>query len=202
MKTIFLNVGLIVLTIFFIWKGLIPAYTSLQTDFPNYYTSSRLVLEGNHFEKFYDDVWFQEQIHRFGINEQGKFSPFPPLTTLVFLPIAKLEPLLAKQIWTTINLLLLVFNIVLVSSILKTNWKIPLLIFLLSGLALINNFRFGQLYLLLTFTITLGYYLFTQNEKTLSGIMFGLFIPIKYFPLIYIVYFAFKREWKVVNAAL
>ncbi|MBS4027664.1 MAG: DUF2029 domain-containing protein [Ignavibacteriales bacterium] len=202
MKNIFLNIALILLSLFFLWKGIIPAYTSLQTDFPNYYTASRLVLEGKEIDKMYDDEWFQSRMRDYGINEQGKFAPFPPLTALVFLPLAHYEPLTAKQIWTTINLLLLLLNVILLSSILKTNWKYSLLLFLLSGLALINNVKFGQLYLLLSYTILLGYYFYREDEKILSGISFGMMIGIKYFPFIFVLYLAFRKEWKLVLTSL
>ncbi|MBM4166217.1 MAG: DUF2029 domain-containing protein [Ignavibacteria bacterium] len=202
MKNILLTISLIFFSAFFIWKGIIPAYASLQTDFPNYYTSSRLVLEGKEIDRMYDDKWFQAQMHQYGITEEGKFAPFPPLTALVFLPIAHFEPLVAKQIWTTFNLLLLFLNVILLSTILKTNWKYSLLLFLISGLALINNVKFGQLYLLLTYTILLGYYFYREDEKILSGISFGLMIGIKYFPFIFVLYLAFRKEWKLVLTSL
>jgi hypothetical protein len=44
----------------------------------------------------------------------------------------------------------------------------------------------------------LGYCLYLERRPWLAGICFGLFVPIKYFPVIILAYFAFRKEWKVV----
>lgn len=99
---------LIILTLFLLWRGIIPAWKEVSTDFPNYYTSSRLLLEGKDLKKNYDDNWFAEQIHKYDIDEQGKFSPFPPSTAFIMVPFAIFEPLTAKRLWTIFNIIFLV----------------------------------------------------------------------------------------------
>ena len=118
------------------------------------------------------------------------------------IPLAHFSPIVAKQIWTAVNIILLIANIILLSSIVKKNWKFSLLLFLLSGWALINAIKLGQLYLLLVFTIFLGYKLYTEHEKILSGILFGIMIPVKYFPVIFLLYFIVIKEWRVVISSV
>jgi hypothetical protein len=75
------------------WYGIIPAWNNINSDFPNYYTASRLLIEGKDLSKIYDDEWFNQQIKNYGINERGKFSPFPPPTIFVMVPFAVFDPL-------------------------------------------------------------------------------------------------------------
>ncbi|MEK7672143.1 MAG: hypothetical protein AAB344_07990, partial [Bacteroidota bacterium] len=53
---------LIPLALFAIIKGVIPAFTQIQTDFPNYYIAGAIARTGVGVERLYDDAWFQEQI--------------------------------------------------------------------------------------------------------------------------------------------
>jgi hypothetical protein len=44
----------------------------------------------------------------------------------------------------------------------------------------------------------LGYYAYLRGKPVLAGMCFGLFTPIKYFPLILLIYFAARQQWKLV----
>jgi hypothetical protein len=65
-------------------RGVVPAVTRVDTDFPNYLTAAKIVADGGSAERLYDDSWFQEQMRRYRIGklEEGKFYPFPPPTAL------------------------------------------------------------------------------------------------------------------------
>src|SRR6185295_18403988 len=69
---------LVLLIIFQFSEGIIPGWKKIQSDFPNYYTSAKLITEHKDISRIYDDVWFNEQIKSYGIEQEGKFSPFPP----------------------------------------------------------------------------------------------------------------------------
>jgi hypothetical protein len=71
------------------------------------------------------------------------------------------------------------------------------LFILSSGLAIIGGLRCGQPYILISTFCILGYYLYLERRPVLAGICLGLFVPIKYFPVIILAYFAFRKEWKV-----
>src|SRR3989442_1984792 len=141
--------------LFYFWN--VTAFSKIDSDFPNYYTAARLVIEGGNLTSLYDDAWFQKQIEREGIDREGKFSPFPPLDAFIMIPIAHLSPQHALQAWTIVNVLLLGANILLLSKILGRGWVWSGLLFLGSGLALVNNFRLGQFYLALSLLLSAGY---------------------------------------------
>ena len=69
---------------------------------------------------------------------------------------------------------------------------------LLSGSAILGALRLGQPYILVSAFCILGYYAYLRNSPKLAGACFGVFTPLKYFPLIFLVYFAFRKRWQVV----
>lgn len=174
--------------------------TRVDTDFPNYYTSAKILIEGKDVSRIYDDNWFQGTILQYGMNQLGKFSPYPPVTSFVMTPLAFLSPINALRVWTVINIGLLALGIGLLTEITGKSWLWSTLLFLLSGHALINNFRFGQFYLVLTVLILSGYRYWRKGEHTISGCLFGLGAAIKYFPILFFLEFLARREWKILIA--
>ncbi len=186
----------------FLIRGVLPALTTIDTDFPNYYTAGRLVLTGGQVSRLYDDAWFQEQIYSEGIHQQGKFSPFPPVTALVSAPLGLFSPLTALRIATIVNLLALALSVMFLSRLAELSLNSSLILVLLSGIGLANCLRFGQAYILLSLSMILGLFFYKSHRPLLAGMLFGLWIPVKYFPAILLVYFVIKREWRVVFAAV
>ncbi|MBM2840889.1 MAG: hypothetical protein HW412_1417, partial [Bacteroidetes bacterium] len=155
----------VILGTIFVIRGLVPALTQIDSDFPNYYTAARIVVEGKQVNTLYDDDWFQEQIRSYGMEQQGKFSPFPPATALVMLPVAGLDPIGALRVITVLNALLFVGLVVLLSRSLSLHLLDTFVFVLLTGHALINCFRLGQLYLLVSFLIAAGYYALINHSN-------------------------------------
>ncbi len=183
-------------------RGILPGFSSIGTDFPNYYTSARLIVDGSNVDSLYDTGWFQKQIERFGMTQQGKFSPFPPPTALAYIPVALFSPLTALRIVTATNFLFLLLSILLLQKLLECEVWDAVLIILLAGLGLINNFRFGQMYIPLSLSIIAGFYFYRTRRPVLAGICFGMFVPIKYFPIVFVLFFALKKEWRLVAASV
>jgi hypothetical protein len=182
-------------------KGIVPAMSEVTADFPGYFTSARIVIDGQETQRLYDDDWFREQIRRYGLESAknpGKFAPFPPPTALLLVPLARFEPLTALRIVTVVSVLCLIGSIFLLARILAWNPLDSALFILSSGLAIIGGLRCGQPYIVISTFCILGYYLYLQRRPWLAGICLGLFVPIKYFPIIILAYFAFRKEWKVV----
>ena len=176
--------------------------TRIDTDFPNYYTSAKLFLEGADVSQFYDDAWFAQQIRAQGIDVDGKFSPFPPLTVLVMTPLSGLPPLTALQVWTGFGILILGALFLVLKQMIAAPPMVIAGIILGSGIGLANNFRFGQWYVMLLFILTCGYYYWQKGFPVVAGMFFGIGASIKYFPLLFIILFAWRREWKGVFSCL
>jgi hypothetical protein len=180
-------------------KGIVPALSEIDSDFPGYFTAARIVIDGQDTQRLYDDDWFREQIRHYGLEGEspGKFAPFPPPTALLLVPLARCEPLTALRIVTAVNVLCLICSIYLLARVLAWSPVDSALLILSSGLAIISGVRFGQPYILISTFCILGYYFYLERRPWLAGICFGLFVPIKYFPVIILAYLAFRKEWKV-----
>ena len=186
---------------FLLWvRGIAPAVSRVDTDFPNYLTAARIVVDGGPATRLYDNAWFQTQMRDYGIGDPkiGKFAPFPPPTALLLVPLARLEPLDALRVLTGISLLCLGCSIVLLSRILGRNPAEVGSFVLLSGYATYTVLRFGQPYILVSLSCILGYFAYRKGWPLLAGVCFGLFVPIKYLPVVFLLYFLFRRQWKVV----
>nr|HMT11467.1 hypothetical protein [Ignavibacteria bacterium] len=69
----------------------------------------------------------------YGIEGQiVSFVPYPPLTALLMLPIARLEPLTAKLYWNIMNLLLLAASIIVIKKLVSLDIFSVGIIFFLS----------------------------------------------------------------------
>jgi hypothetical protein len=195
--TILLLVGL---TAYVFHKGIVPAMSEIDADFPGYFTAARIVVDGQDTQRLYDDDWFRQQIRRYGLESAknpGKFAPFPPPTALLLVPLARFEPLTALRIVTAVSVLCIICSIFLLARILAWHPVDSALFILSSGLAIIGGLRCGQPYILISMFCILGYYLYLERRPWLAGMCLGLFVPIKYFPVIILAYFAFQKEWKV-----
>jgi hypothetical protein len=182
-------------------RGLVPAVSRVDTDFPNYLTAAKIVADGRNPERLYDGAWFGEQARAYGMDGRSTFTPFPPPTALLLTPLAHLQPLTALRVMTAINVLCLAIAAVLLAGALGSGVAEAGVFILLSGVAIVSCLRFGQVYIVISTVCILGYYAYLRRKPWLAGICFGLFAPIKYYPLIYPAYLASRKEWKVPAAA-
>jgi hypothetical protein len=189
----------IVLTMMIFAKGVLPAMSTLNTDFPNYFTAAKIVADGGPADRLYDNSWFQEQMRRYGVGvpSEGKFSPFPPPTALLLLPLARLQPIDALRIVTLCSVACLLASIILLAKVLSWSTIDAAVFVLLSGYAIVSGLRFGQPYVIVSLSCILGYYAYLKSRPLLAGICFGLFAPIKYFSVPLLVYFATRKQWKL-----
>lgn len=146
----------------------------------------------------YDNVEFNRQLLMYGINEQiVSYTPYPPLTALIMLPIAKLAPLDAKLWWNIFNLGILLACIVILSKIAQLDFFKCGLIFFLSGFALANNFMFGQVYLPVLLFLLLSMYFMQGDKDIFSALFIALSIVLKFYTIFFIFLFIFKKRYKL-----
>jgi glycosyl transferase family 87 len=190
---------LMALTALITVRGIVPAMSRLDADFPSYFTAAKIVADGGEVGRLYDTAWFQDQMRRYGVGvpQEGKFAPFPPPTALLLVPLAHAPPLTALRILTVVSALVLVLAAILVSKILSRPLTEAAVFVLLASYPICSTLRFGQPYILVSAASLLGYYAYTRRRPLLAGICFGVFVPLKYFPVLFLAYFGVRREWKV-----
>jgi hypothetical protein len=191
------------LVAYLLLKGIVPALTKITDDFPEYFTSAKSVREGHDAVKLYDGGWFREQTRRYGVGppeNPGEFTPYPPATALLLTPLTDLKPLTALRVVTVVNVLCLICSTFLLSRIFA--WRVidSALFILLSGWALHTGLRFGHPYILISTCCLLGYYLYLKRMPMLAGLCLGVFVPIKYYPVMILAAFALHKQWRVVLA--
>ncbi len=178
-------------------RALPRAWLHLNTDFPNYYVTARLLREGYSTSRIYEWIWLQRQKDRMGIRPSDQpvvgFVPHTPFSALLMWPLTYWPPLAAKRVWIVFNLLLLVAVAVLLRSLTPLSWR---QLALLIGLSfpLIRNFEYGQYYLLLLFLITAALCLYLRGKRFAAGILLGVACGLKIFPGLFVLYFARKRD--------
>lgn len=188
---------LVVFAVGFVVKGFIPAWTHLNSDFPNYYLVARLYRAGYPLERVYDWIWFQRQKDHLGI-DQGLVSFIPSTipSALAVAPLCSLPPLAAKQCWLVLNVVLLLFTGFLLGRMTKLRSERIALVVLLAWIPLRNNFLFGQMHIVVLFLLTLAAWLFFTRSHFLSGITLAIAATLKIYPALFLIYFAWKRQWR------
>ena len=172
-------------------------FQRMGTDFPNYYTAAVLTLKHQPLRQFYDWVWFQRQIHYAGIDNQlGGYIPHTPLTMMPFLPLTKFPPQRAKQIWVSLELVLLAASIFLLSKLTRLGALEVAVLALLAHNALSNNLRLGQYYILILLLLTCGVWCLLRGRERLGGGLLGLIFALKLYTAPFVLYFIARRQWK------
>ncbi|CAM1373116.1 glycosyltransferase family 87 protein [Tenacibaculum xiamenense] len=172
-----------------IWKGGILGWQQKTADFYNYYTASKLVLQGKPIHKFYNNNWFNEEAQKINIQEGAKFSPFPPVTAYLFIPLTVLSPITAKRLWLLINFLLIMALPFRIRNITKWSFENTLLFLTLFTLPLASTLNSGQIYLVIGFALLeiIGN-TYHKKRGVLIGVIIGFSASLKYLPILFLAY--------------
>ncbi len=193
----------IVFAVLFLYFGCWCALKSRPGDFANYYTSSRLALEGR-LDKvnMYDYYDFQQNVNKYFRGTLASFIPFPPSTILLMVPLAWLSPETARTGVILINVL----GVLALIWILRRYTCLPLAVVasltFLSSLSLWSNLREGQVYILMTLLIAAALLSESKGKHVTAGILLGLILPVKYFTALFVLYFLLKKNLRLVAGAL
>jgi Glycosyltransferase family 87 len=156
-KHLALVAALVLLAGRLIWLYVVPSWQTIVTDFPNYYVSAWAVRHGEPLTDLYNPLWFDREKRRAGIERpEALFNYFPPMNALIMWPLAYLPPLTAKRAWTVVNVIVLIAVVHWTSKSSALKWSVAMIVALLGGDALGNNFTYGQFYLVLTLLMLFG----------------------------------------------
>src|SRR5882762_8531307 len=169
MKTLMLLVLLSALTVFFCAHF---SASSHGTDFPDFYSASRLLIAGHGHELY--DVQVQRQFQSRYVGRVGTLYIHPPFEAVLYLVVAWLPLNSAYTLWTVLNLAFLTLIArKLASEVLPTwDWRL-LLMASLSFVPVLLNFLQGQDSVLLLF-VTLAFTALRSNRAFAAGCWLGL----------------------------
>lgn len=170
-------------------RGIVPGWKEKPADFNNYYVAATLLSQGFSIQQFYDYTWFNTKAKDMGIPGGAKFSPFPPVTAYLYLPLTLFKPLLAKRIFLVLNISLLVLIAFGIRK--KTDWPLQKVLLFLSlfTVPMGTCLNLGQIYLVIGFLLLLALgQLLTLKKPKLLGFCVGILAAIKYFPILFLGY--------------
>jgi Glycosyltransferase family 87/WD40-like Beta Propeller Repeat len=178
------------------------AWQSLNTDFPNYYLTARLTREGVDPARAYEWIWLQREKDHRNIDQRiVGLVPITPFSTLAMWPMALLPPLVAKHIWIVFNLALLFPIAFLLRSITGLSLLHLGILFAMS-FPLHRNLLFGQYYVLLLAILTAACWAAQRRYSWLAGALVALGIAVKIFPILLVLYFLRKKDWKALSTCI
>ena len=175
-------------------SALPKAWQTLNTDFPNYYLTARLVREHYDSSRVYEWIWLQRQKDHRDIDQRiVGMVPITPFSTLAVYPLTSLAPLAAKHWWLAFNVGLLFATIFFLHDLTELPWQRIGLVAALS-FPLRVNFLYGQYYVLLLFLLVLSCWLYIRHHRLVAGVAIGVAAGLKIFPVIFFIYFLRKRD--------
>jgi Glycosyltransferase family 87/WD40-like Beta Propeller Repeat len=182
-------------------KGILPAWHVLNTDFPNYYLVARLIHEGFSLDRIYDWIWLQRIKDHWGVPQAlVSFVGLTPLSALPVLPLAILPALVAKRIWIAANIVMLAVCIELLCRVTSLGRRRIWLLALLAIFPLRTSFLDGQMHLLVLLCLVLAYFFHRKDMRIACGLCLSLAGALKVYPLLFGLYFCWKRQWRTALA--
>ncbi|MBZ5611448.1 MAG: glycosyltransferase 87 family protein [Acidobacteriia bacterium] len=180
---------------------LIPAlnrgWTNVETDFPNYYTAAVLTLRHAPLRNFYDWTWFQRELNYAGWGMQlGGYIPHSPLTMLPMLPLARLAPMTAKRVWLALNVAFLLAAIWILARLSGLPAPGLMLLAMAGYQALSLNFVFGQYYVFVLLLLAVSFWFLLRGREFWAGSLLGAIFVLKLYAGPFLLYFAWKRQWR------
>lgn len=162
---------------------LLPNYPDFQV---HYYGAQHLVQGENPYQ--IDVNYFTPQV-------------YPPFDMVFFIPLSFLPYEIAAKLWIILSIAAVIGSIILINRIYRISFFSPLSLFLcaLVFIAFPTKFTFGMGQInamILLFTTLLWFYL-NKKDDIKSGISFAFPVMLKFFPLLFVLYFLLLRKWKL-----
>jgi hypothetical protein len=180
----------------FSYSALYATYFNVNIDFSVYY------LWANHLKAGYP----------FLLNVQNAAHPsfyYPPFWGLLMMPFTWLPYHTAKTIWYGFNLIQLgilgwIFRQWFLQNLHDQQYwyRWGFVILASSFTPLIESLRHGQANLLILFLLCLCLWFHEKKNPITAGIFLGLAIMIKILPLVFIAYWFWKKQWKLMYSAI
>jgi hypothetical protein len=164
-------------------------------DFNNYYFGGAFLEDGNFNFKMYFPYEFNKAIANAGyLNVFASYAPNTPFLALLFAPFSLLPIAIAKLIFNSISTLLFVYSLKKLADFYEIEPVYLLLIPILFFIPIKNEILFGQVYFLLFFLLSECLIAFEENKHKKMAAYLSLSIAIKIFPILFILYFLFRRQ--------
>ena len=193
---LWIELSVLCVTLLYLAVHTIPrAWSTLNTDFPNYYMAATLAHEGYDTARMYEWPWIErEKDHRAVDIRVIGLLPITPFSTLVMWPLTGLKPLAAKHVWILLNLGFILPITWMLRSMTGLSYLRVALAFSLS-FPLHRNLMYGQFYVFLLLLIVAGCWAQSRGLRGLAGALVAIAAACKVFPILLFIYFLRRRDW-------
>lgn len=194
--SILLVIAILVFIVLIFRYGIIPGYQELQSDFPNYYTASKMFADNDNLQSIYDNRMFKIRAVKYGIpNQIVSFVPHSPPTMILYQPVVYYEPITAKRVWIAANIVFLALSVFILSRTFRIPVYLCIALTLSLTIPIANNFLFGQAYIFILMLTSFGLYLWKAKRFFLSGLLIGIGASVKPFGLFFIIPAILHKRW-------
>ena len=172
----------------------------LEGDFIQDYVMGRALLDGQSpyqpvqslIKFFYGNIKFCSELY---------ISPHTPFTIFIFTFLQSFDVQLLSLIW---NGLSIVFLYASLRILFEGSFKHFLILFSLLVLSVPMSFEliYGQSNSLMLFLGSLALYFYSRENKIASAIIIGLLISLKLYAWVFLIYFVFKKDLKLLLISL
>ena len=181
---------------FVLYFGTLAGFKNANSDFPNYYVSAQLLMDGN-LNKAYSTAEFDKEIKKLNPNAQGLFVMYPPGTSVIMLPFLNNKLLDAKIIWVIFSTALIAILFYILIFLLGIKKWHTLFIIAGAGFNLVNDLILGQVYIFTVVVTIIAVVAIFRNKQITSGILLGIVASLKLYPLLFIPILFFKKKFKL-----
>jgi hypothetical protein len=195
---LFLEIAVLaLLAALLLFKGIVPGWRALNTDFPNYYLVARLLREGYSLDRIYDWIWLQRIKDHWGLDQSlVGFAGLTPFSALPIVPLALLPVMAAKRLWIITNLVFLGAAAELLHRTTTLGRLRTWLLCLLAIVPLRTSFLFGQMHIAVLLLLAAAYFFNRRGNRIACGVCLAIAGALKVYPLLFAGYFVWKRRWR------
>ncbi|HLP62928.1 glycosyltransferase family 87 protein [Flavobacterium sp.] len=167
-------------------------------DFANYYFGGQFLVNGQFNSNTYFPYLFNKQIADLGYSGIfASYAPNTPFLALLFTPFSLLSLAASKLVFNIISVSVFLISLYRLTRFYKIKSIYIVFIPLLFFVPIKNELLFGQVYFVLFFFLT-EFWLAYQKERLLKSAFFlSLAILLKVFPVVLLLIFLFKKEFKL-----
>ncbi len=223
-KTLLLTMALLIAfaVAFFCYYGLNTMLDPVfGIDFVPYHLAGRLLAQGdvkpltNYTETggfFADSGPFLDYFRHYFFPDTQYATRWVYLPTYawIFRPLAGLDFPVAARVWLAINAVVCLASVGLLWSARPFPdkrravvwWRLAWFVFLgLTFQPVFSNLMHGQVTGLIFLCFCLSLWLLHRRRNFWAGLALGLIVPFKFYPALFVLYFLWRREWRVVAGA-
>lgn len=181
----FIKIFILILISLSLFRTLLILWNSLLLDFGIFYSASSSILNGINP---YTDTGLFTRLN------------YPPISLLIFYPLHLLPFILASKVWIILSVGFLFVTILLLHKLQPVSSLTLCLISLFTVISFPFKFTLGmgQINLLILLLIVSSIYLLENKKYIFAGLLLGISVMVKLFPVVYLIPLLIKKNRKII----